>query len=350
MGEKKRTIVEINGRRYDAVTGSIIEKTPTANKVIDGFTSPVQGIAKPPAKPQQQVSSSRNVTSSNSIHAKPQKTKKLHPAAAAKTTTQNSVAAKSQPTHSEGVNLTNMASVPRAASYANTGRAERAATHAKNPLVQKFSSHPDIAVTPLEQINTQPEVPALKTTMPRHQTVAPKPVKQTAVSQVVEKDTEEPSKKKRSLKPKLLPVSIMAFALLAIGGYITYSNIPNMALRVASQRAGFSASLPGYKPAGFSFGGPVAYTDGTIELGYTSNSDDRSFVVVQKKSTWDSKSLLDNYVRKQSEDYLTFQERGLTIYVYDQSNAAWVDGGIWYTIEGDSLLTSEQLLKIAGSL
>lgn len=123
-----------------------------------------------------------------------------------------------------------------------------------------------------------------------------------------------------------------------------------MALRIASSRAGFQASLPGYSPSGFRFAGPVAYSDGVIELEYASNSDDRAYSLTQKESAWDSQSLLDNYVENRTDDYLTFQERGLTVYVYDGSQATWVDRGIWYTIEGDSNLTTEQLLKIASSL
>jgi hypothetical protein len=55
-------------------------------------------------------------------------------------------------------------------------------------------------------------------------------------------------------------------------------------------------------------------------------------------------------VNAQTDDPLIFQQKGLTIYMYDGSHATWVNQGVWYTIEGDSLLDTEQLLRIATSL
>jgi hypothetical protein len=134
-------------------------------------------------------------------------------------------------------------------------------------------------------------------------------------------------------------------------GYITYINIPNMALRVASSRAGFAAHLPGYQPAGFGFNGPVAYQTGEITVSYGTPADDRKYTIVQKQSNWDSQTLLD-HIEPQAELYpATYQESGLTVYVYDGKVATWVNAGVWYTINNDtSQLTTEQMLKIAASL
>jgi hypothetical protein len=151
-------------------------------------------------------------------------------------------------------------------------------------------------------------------------------------------------------RPKAVTVFAAAAAFLLIAGYVTYLNIPNLAMRVAASRAGFDASLPAFTPSGFKFAGPVAYSEGLITVQFNSNTDARSFKITERKSGWDSQSLLANFVERQSPRYLTFQERGLTIYVFNGSNASWVDGGVWYTIEGDSLLSSEQLLKIAASM
>ena len=60
--------------------------------------------------------------------------------------------------------------------------------------------------------------------------------------------------------------------------------------------------------------------------------------------------LLDNYVSVSNRDYQTKEEKGRTVYIYDDSNATWVDGGIWYQIEGDSSLSSDQLLNIVASM
>jgi hypothetical protein len=147
-------------------------------------------------------------------------------------------------------------------------------------------------------------------------------------------------------------MSLAATSLVAllIVGYVVYLNVPNMALRVAAREAGFDARMPGYKPTGFRFGGPITYEPGQITINFNSNTDERSFSIAQRETNWDSQSLLDNYVASTGGLYQTYQDRGLTIYVYDGSNATWVNGGIWYTIEGQSLLNAEQLIKIAGSI
>jgi hypothetical protein len=60
--------------------------------------------------------------------------------------------------------------------------------------------------------------------------------------------------------------------------------------------------------------------------------------------------VLDNYVKEKAGDnYITYNERGLTIYTYN-SNAAWVNNGVLYTIDGDAPLSSDQIRRIATSL
>lgn len=155
---------------------------------------------------------------------------------------------------------------------------------------------------------------------------------------------------KFGLRQSYVSVAAITISVLLIVGYVTYLNIPNVAMRVAASRAGFDASLPAYTPDGFGFKGPIAYNSGQVVVDFSSHSDKRSYSVSQRESNWDSKSLLENAVKAESDNYLTFQDRGLTIYVYDGSKASWVNRGIWYTIEGDSKLNTDQLLKIAASL
>jgi hypothetical protein len=356
----KRTIVEINGRKYDANTGQIITDTPTASQVIDGFTPPAVIARADVAAP------SRNVMSSANMHQKPQRTQKLHPAAAKRMVSPKRVIAKSNQVGQ--VSQTVISGSPQIAPVSDL-RQQRASLQQRSALVSKFSVPPSVQEAPNEPaaqafaansgkpINDMAPAIAqpLKRPMQRSnpsQLTRPGSQNQSP-AKVVESDA-EPGKGRfaafRAKRPKLIPTTITILMVLAATGYFTYKSIPNMALRVAAQRAGFNASLPGYNPSGFSFSGPVAYSQGVVELAYESNSDERNYKLIQRESSWDSQSLLDNYVGKLTSDYLTFQERGLTVYIYDTSNATWVDGGIWYTIEGNANLSSEQLLKIAGSL
>lgn len=150
---------------------------------------------------------------------------------------------------------------------------------------------------------------------------------------------------------KLAPAIAVSAVALILVGYITYLNMPNLALRVAANRAGFDASMPSYTPEGYSFDGPIAYNSGQITVDFRSNTNDsQAYSLSQRKSAWNSESLLENVVKPEDKNYLTFQDRGLTIYVYE-SQATWVNGGVWYTINtNSSQLNTEQLVKIASSL
>ena len=46
--------------------------------------------------------------------------------------------------------------------------------------------------------------------------------------------------------------------------------------------------------------------------------------------------------------FLTSRDRGITVYTHD-GNAAWVNRGILYTIEGDAGLSSDAIMRIANS-
>ena len=139
------------------------------------------------------------------------------------------------------------------------------------------------------------------------------------------------------------------FAIVLIGGYLTYINMPNLSMHVAAANAGVNASFPDYRPDGYRFNGPIAYNNGEVSLKFASTTNNTGYTINQKNSNWDSQAVLDNYVSKKAKDYLTYSEQGLTIYTFN-GEAAWVNGGVFYTIEGDAPLSSDQVLRIVGSM
>jgi len=161
--------------------------------------------------------------------------------------------------------------------------------------------------------------------------------------------TEEHHAKRLARHPRLATILTSSLALLLLAGYLTYINLPNISMRVAATRAGISANYPNYQPDGYHFAGPITYQPGEVNISFKSNTNDRNFVINQKASSWDSQAVLDNYVSKKTGTYLTYQERGLTIYSFG-NRAAWVNGGLLYTIEGSAPLSSDQLLRIATSM
>jgi hypothetical protein len=150
-----------------------------------------------------------------------------------------------------------------------------------------------------------------------------------------------------ALSSHRIAAAVAAIAIMA--GYVWVQNYPKMALQNASSRAGLTASLPGYLPSSYN----LQHTDtsaGLVTLNFTSPSASDILKIAQHRTSWDSSSLLDNFVAKKTDDYATFQGQGLTIYLFGQNQATWVNHGIWYSIEGASRLSREQILKIAYSL
>lgn len=155
---------------------------------------------------------------------------------------------------------------------------------------------------------------------------------------------------KLGMKRKTFNTATATLAVLLFTGFFMYQNIPNFSMRIASNRAGFDASLPSYNPSGFAMGGPIEYSPGKVTVNFKSNTDNRNYALTQKVSNWNSQALVDNYIDAQGKKYQTFQEKGKTIFVFDESSATWVSGGVWYQVEGNSALNTDQLLRIASSI
>ncbi|PID31495.1 hypothetical protein CR983_00900 [Candidatus Saccharibacteria bacterium] len=148
-------------------------------------------------------------------------------------------------------------------------------------------------------------------------------------------------------RASLAAIGVSAMLLV---GYVTYLNMPNLSIRVAAAQAGIEASLPGYKPSGYSLSGPIAYENGEVSIKYAANGGPRTFTLTQARSGWDSSAVLDNYVMpRAAENYTITRDSGLTIYSWDDQ-AAWVSGGILYTIDGDAPLAVDQIRRMAVSM
>ena len=168
----------------------------------------------------------------------------------------------------------------------------------------------------------------------------------------------QPAHTKKPVKPvkqssrtrRVVSVLSGSLALLLLGAYVTYLNMPNISVRVAAAQAGINASYPSYRPSGYSLTGPVAFNDGQVSMKFALNGTNQSFTLSQVKSGWDSAAVQGNYVIPAAgSDYDVMQVGGLTIYTYG-TNAAWVNGNILYTIKGENSLTPDQIQRIATSL
>jgi len=229
----------------------------------------------------------------------------------------------------------------------------------KNVNIHKFAPHPVGALQP-KSVDigpvTHPHVAkahalSAAKAQPLTDTLAAADIKDQAIKTAVANTHKRPALK-RHAKPRQRVVAILSatFAIVLLGGYFTYLNMPALSVRVAAVQAGIDANYPQYRPDGYALRGPVTYSNGSVAMNFQANGGDQSFTIRQSKSGWDSSALLDNYVSPRAgSDYIPYTENGLTVYTYGD-NAAWVNGGILYTIEGNAPLSSTQIRKIATSL
>jgi len=311
--------VTINGRMYDVHTGMPVDGEPEARQpVTHASAKPHPSHSVHQTVQKSQILNRRTVKKAGvsvSSHAKPQRNTDVmrHP----------SVAKFAQ--HPSG-------DVAKAAPAA----AER---HVPHPIAQK-ASHRQAVMQMKPQVQPAPK-PA---------TVIKQEAVQESLDAAPSHSANHEQVKHTKRYPRLLSVASASLALLLLGGYFTYLNMPSLSVRVAAAQAGVNASYPSYHPDGYSLNGPVAYTQGEVKMKFASNAGPQNFTVSQSKTSWDSSAVLDNYIKQKAGDnYITYDEHGLTIYTYG-GNAAWVNGGVLYTISGDAPLSGDQIRHIATSM
>lgn len=258
---------------------------------------------------------------------------------------------------------------------ANTPAARQHTAHvtAKNPMVSHYGDHQvrssvvkKVAHLPVKQavVHTNPQPPAIQAVHAPVQVAKKHHASDTAVAKALAHATAHEQvaphvhKKTRRRKlahrlgitPRAMAVSSSVLAGVLLMGFFAIQNVPNLSMRVAAARAGVHASMPGYQPAGFGFKGPIQYGKGQVTISFASHTDNRNYSVIQKETRWNSDALLTNYVVAENKQYQTYIDRGRTLFIYDGSNATWVDNGIWYQVQGDSQMTTDQLVRIAASI
>ena len=314
-----RTSIVINGRSYDTVSGMPLDEAPRVTRVeVHGHNDTHKAaVARKTAK-HHSAKLQHSTTLRRDIVAKP------HGA--------RDKAATPQRTH---------------------------AHIAKSPAIHKFAPHPT-SKTPAPHVATHSHVVtaihqkhAAQHAKPATPAMSSRELKDHLIATKLAEAKPHVQKKQRKV-PLHRPArvsSVMAacFAIMLLGGYLSYINMPHLSVRVASTQTGVNASFPTYTPNGYSFDGPVSYSDGEVTLAFAANGGPHTYQIKQKRSTWDSQAVLDNLVAAQSSDYDTTVSGGLTIYTYG-SNAAWVNAGTLYTITGNAPMGPDQVIKIAQSL
>lgn len=359
MKKPRNNTIEINGKLYDARSGQPV-KTPEAKpassgKYVDGArksvtreVAPQKPAAKKTAgavKPTPTRQSTR--ATAPKAATKPKRSSTLHRRSVKRPKLEVAIQ-KHAGELADEVPDTRAGIIPKT----DKTRVKRVQNIPRSTVIGRF--YPNATPAKEAEASQHPLTQHVKKThaknvQPKQQRSATKRPAQNpthaAAERIVKAHTKAHTKRRR-----LRGYVTTAAVVLLLGGYVAYLNIPGISMRVAANRAGFAASMP-HTPSGYRLSGPIAYSPGQVVVNFNSNTDDRRFSVKQQPTSWDSLALLENYVAQQSDTHATYQDRGLTIYVYDGGNAAWVSDGKMYTVEGkNAQLAINQILDIAASM
>lgn len=333
MSETKT--ITINGRQYDAHTGLMVEAhaAPASVEATKHVVKPARSVAATHVH----ARTERSKTLNRKTIKRPQAPTPAHTASSLHGIVLNKKPKAHDITPSP-------AQFPKFAAHPTTSKPATKRLMDIGPV-----QHPHVAKAhAISQVKADAPLPATPAQRPSAQHI-----KQAAINAAVEnthKQTKHASKPLLKRHPRAFSIVTASLALVLLGGYFTYLNMPSLSVRVAAAQAGINAGYPSYQPDGYGLSGLIGYSAGQVKMKFAANGGPQAYTITQTKSSWDSTAVLDNYITPRAGvSYIPYTERGLTIYTYG-NNAAWVNGGILYTIEGNAPLSSEQIRHIATSL
>jgi hypothetical protein len=250
-----------------------------------------------------------------------------------------------------------------------TDHSEAASLTDKSPLISRFSANADISTEPEQQYPsmdapTDLSVAAEPEQFNEQEIQAPQPIElamdRPTISNVfanslpIDLSSSERSRpvSRWHMAKRLSGWTVLAVVLIGLVGSGIYinSNFEKLELYLASNKAGFSATLPSIKPSGYDLNS-ISTGSGALQASFKSNSDSRTYSISESKSSISSGQLLTGYVlQKAGENYQTIQTDGKIIYVYGGQDATWVSKGIWYIVSDNNSLSNHQIIDIADSM
>lgn len=161
---------------------------------------------------------------------------------------------------------------------------------------------------------------------------------------------QQPPYKLKKSKKKIAKNVGISVGVMILVGLVGYQNIDNLQIRMASSKAGFAASLPSYQAAGFGVSN-ITTNAGQVAINFTDKNDvNKNYTVQEKSSSWNNTALKDNFVITADKNFRSLMTGGITVYLYGDNNATWVNAGIWYVITGNGTLSDNQIINLAMSL
>lgn len=365
---KNNNIIEINGQRYNAVTGALVTGTRGQAQNMDGVTraaaapSPALSIraVRPPLQSviKKPVMDIARPAPAHLAHHSPQSAQTLMRRSVHKPTA-TQAHFKAQTTTDQRLQQPKPAIQTKLSHQVVDPKRQKRARHApKSELVNHFgavasfstnSSHTSVLSRPVARIALENQVSTVAASAQPSLDMFQKALAEATSHQQPFFTPAKNGRGDRLATSRTVKMVASALSVLLLAGFVTYQHIPNLKLRLASSRVGFTASMPSYRPAGFAVGG-LNYSVGNVAINYHSNSDARAYTLTEKASNWNSQTLRDVYVTANARQaYQTVAASGRTVYLFG-NNATWVNSGIWYEIQNNGNLSSKQLVDLALSL
>ncbi|MBR3220585.1 DUF4367 domain-containing protein [Candidatus Saccharibacteria bacterium] len=156
--------------------------------------------------------------------------------------------------------------------------------------------------------------------------------------------------KRRHNGAKFALAFVTSAACIAALGYFVHLNMPDISVRVAAMQAGIEATYPNYIPRGYQLSSVATDQDNRIIMEFN-GPENVKFKLTEEKTSWDSNALLNNFVKSNwGINYTVMREQGITLYISNEADASWINGGLLYTLDSDGQLTKKQIKNIATSL
>lgn len=337
MSTKKQTVI-INGKTYDMASGqplSAPNTNPVKSRVISDVAPNHQGILAKKAPPKQTATAQKKArTIAPHTRSNPQKS----------TTLRRDILKK-----------------PVSKVRPDANKIHRRVQ--KSERITKFAPSAPQPIAPAVDKDLAAQTKALQIAHAEHIAkgehksahISSRVIKEHLLGQAIDKvpvheDIQPSSSAQTTRKSRFASVAMTSVALLFLGGYLTYINIPNLSIRIAAASTGIDASLPAYQPTGYRIHGPISYQDDEVNVNYKSNNSNQGYKLTQRPTDWDPIATLDNYVESDSKnDYQIHSVQGLTVYTYNKK-AVWVNGGILHIIAGNAPLSNQQVEHIVASM
>lgn len=374
-----QSVIEINGTKYDATTGRVVSDAVapivTKGHHIDGFVSAKQPLAPTPKTPtasvvikprsKEDIAKQRRVHDISHAHtSRVNKSKTLMRSVVKKPTPKLASIVAMAPRRSPI-----MPSGSYTASANSDIRLNKAVHTPAHSQIKHFSpaisDYRKVEPTVVQNLHVKPAQSVPNTTPPplthpgHAQSTSPasKFVDSQLTKVALDQTTEQPKKQKlhkrvgRKLKVgKTKSIALSALAVLLIGGFLAYQNLPTITLAMANREAGITAKIPKEVPGNFGLSHKIGRSAGQVALSYTSRTDDRQFTLTQVKGDTTVQTLKDTIARVSNNQYQTYEAGGITLFLSNNDRVDWISGGMRYNIVGTTGFSPDQIASIASSL